>query len=291
VDPSHLEALLNEDENPALDFKRDQYPFDNATDDQKSELLKDILAFANAWRRSDAYILIGVEEVKGGRSRPVGLSKHLDDADLQQFVNAKTNRKIDFRYEAVRVDATTVGVIHIPLQDRPSYLNKDYGKLKANTVYIRRGSSTDTAKPDEISKMGFRADAVPSPRLDLVARVTSLGLAGLAIILSIKNEVGSGSARAPRLSIMRRGPFRECTYGLDGNTNFGLPRMPQGSDSPYLIYGGDASMLIPAGVTHDVTCLQYGGRPDSMPDRIDIEYQLSAEGIDPIAKTLTVNLP
>ena len=93
MDPSHLEELLNESESSSLDFKRDQYPFENATDDQKSELLKDILAFANAWRRSDAYILIGVEDIKPGRSRPVGLSKHLDDADLQQFVNAKTNRK------------------------------------------------------------------------------------------------------------------------------------------------------------------------------------------------------
>ena len=46
-----LEALLNEDENPALDFKREQYPFERAPDDEKSELLKDILAFANACRR------------------------------------------------------------------------------------------------------------------------------------------------------------------------------------------------------------------------------------------------
>ena len=74
------ESLLNEDESSALDFKRDQYPFSRATDDGKSELLKDVLAFANAWRRSDAYILVGVDEVRGGRSRPVGVSEHLDDA-------------------------------------------------------------------------------------------------------------------------------------------------------------------------------------------------------------------
>ena len=43
-----MEELLNEDESATLDFKRDQYPFDNATDEQKGELLKDILAFANA---------------------------------------------------------------------------------------------------------------------------------------------------------------------------------------------------------------------------------------------------
>ena len=64
-----LEELLNEDEGSTLDFKRDQYPFEGADDDLKAELLKDILAFVNAWRRTDAYILIGVEEVKGGRSK------------------------------------------------------------------------------------------------------------------------------------------------------------------------------------------------------------------------------
>jgi hypothetical protein len=50
MDRNQLESLLHEDESTSLDFKRDQYPFDAATDEQKSELLKDILAFANAWR-------------------------------------------------------------------------------------------------------------------------------------------------------------------------------------------------------------------------------------------------
>ncbi len=61
-----LEELLNEDEGAALDFKRSQYPFEEVDNDAKSELLKDILAFANAWRRATAYVLIGVDEVKGG---------------------------------------------------------------------------------------------------------------------------------------------------------------------------------------------------------------------------------
>lgn len=61
----HLfEELLHEEEGPSLDFKREQYRFNSCDDEARSELLKDILAFANAWRRSDAYILIGVEEVK-----------------------------------------------------------------------------------------------------------------------------------------------------------------------------------------------------------------------------------
>ena len=45
-----LEQLLYEEEGPTLDFKRDQYAFAKATEDEKSELLKDILGFVNCWR-------------------------------------------------------------------------------------------------------------------------------------------------------------------------------------------------------------------------------------------------
>ena len=149
-----MEELLNEDEGSALDFKRDQYPFEKATDEQKSELLKDILAFANAWRRTDAYILIGGEDVKGGRSNVVGVTSHFDDASIQQFVNSKTNRPVTFSYEVFPFEGVQVGIFHLPLQDRPIYLKKDFGKLKQREVYIRRSSSTDIADPDEIAKMG-----------------------------------------------------------------------------------------------------------------------------------------
>ena len=94
IDHDLIESLLFEEEGVELDLKRDQYKFAKANDEEKSELLKDILAFANAWRRSDAFILIGVQEVKGDRSNVVEISDLLDDAAVQQFVNSKTNRPV-----------------------------------------------------------------------------------------------------------------------------------------------------------------------------------------------------
>lgn len=163
-----FEDLLYEEEGTTLDFKREQYVFVSGNDYQKSELLKDILAFANAWRRSDAYILIGVEEVKGGRSKPLGIETELDDAQLQQFVNSKTQKPIDFDYRTFLVDGLKIGVIRIPLQPRPYYLEKDYGKLRRHIVYIRRGSSTDEASPEEIHNMGKAEvqDSQESPKLE-----------------------------------------------------------------------------------------------------------------------------
>jgi hypothetical protein len=167
IDEAHIDSLLYEEEGVALDFKKGQYHFIGATDDEKSELLKDVLAFANAWRRTDAFILIGVREIKGGKSEVVGINELLDDAAIQQFVNGKVQRPIEFSYKNVNVGTLTVGVIHIPCQQRPLYLNRDYGKLKCNTVYIRRGSSTDVANVDEIAKMGASFSTLETPVLEV----------------------------------------------------------------------------------------------------------------------------
>lgn len=155
-----IEALLWEDESTTLDFKAAQYPFAGATDDQKGEIIKDLLAFANAFRRDDAYILLGVHDQQGGRATITGVSNHLEDASLQQLVNKKTNRTLEFSYHALTIDSQQIGAIRIPRQLRPTYLKQDFGELQARTVYLRHGSSTSIASPEEIARMG--ADQQPS---------------------------------------------------------------------------------------------------------------------------------
>jgi len=159
--------LIYEAESAELDFKREQYPFSKADERQKAELLKDIIAFANAWRRSDAYILIGVQESKEAASIVVGIEEHIDDSRLQQFVNSKTSRPIEFSYIPAFFQGKQIGIIHIPMQERPTFLLKDYGHLRKNVVYLRRGSSTDEARPDEIARMGMAASEhlKPQPHL------------------------------------------------------------------------------------------------------------------------------
>jgi hypothetical protein len=163
-----LRASCTRGEGTALDFKSCQYLFSGEDDDTKSELLKDMLAFANSWRRSDAYILIGVKEVRGGRSIVKGLDFHLSDLDLQQFVCSKTNRPLEFAYQVHQMEGKEIGVIAIPLQERPFYLTRRFGKINARDVLVRRGSSADTAAPDEISRMGaVRIAVAGSPELSL----------------------------------------------------------------------------------------------------------------------------
>lgn len=153
---------MNMGEGATLDFKQEQYPLANADDEQKSELVKDIVAFANAWKTSDAFILIGVKEQPGARATVHGVPHHHDDASLQQLVNSKTNVPVEFAYIPLSLDGKSVGVVRIAQhQQRPIFLEKRFGRLEKHVVYLRRGSSTDTALPDEVARMGAATARVP----------------------------------------------------------------------------------------------------------------------------------
>lgn len=170
MDKELFERLLYEEESTTLDCKKEQYRFVKASEDEKSELLKDLLGFANAWRRSEAYILIGVEEVRGGRSSVVGITAtdHLADHSLQQFVNNLTNHPMRFHYEAFGYEGKQVGIFRIELQARPIYLKRDYGKLEKEKVYIRRGSSTDPSKPASLEEVATMGQTVTPQSAELV---------------------------------------------------------------------------------------------------------------------------
>ena len=214
-----VEDLLHESEGTSLDFKSAQYPFEYATDEVKSELLKDVLAFANSWRRTTAYILIGVEEVKGGRSNVVGVRKHLDDASLHQFVNGKTQRLVEFSYQVISIEGTTIGAIEIPLQERPTYLKKRFGKLRQNEVPIRDGSSTRAATPEEIAKMGAQDVIGRTPELalqwaDLTGRdVLPSPLTIRSIVLDPRLPPDTFARRRPHL--MGTDPFSNSDYSRE----------------------------------------------------------------------------
>jgi len=167
-----LEQLRYKGEGADLDFKQAQYPFAGATDHQKSELLKDILAMANAYRAGPGYILIGFKDRTPHPAEVVGIATgdHIDDAGLQQFVHSKVDPPLEFQYEERMFDGKHVAIITVPKQTRPFAPNKDYGKLRKNTVYVRRGSSTDEASMSEMSKMAL-ADAGSSKTAQVELRI------------------------------------------------------------------------------------------------------------------------
>ncbi|RWD69249.1 ATP-binding protein [Mesorhizobium sp.] len=172
------DALLAElqcrGEGSDLDYKAERYPFAKASDDEKSEILKDILALANAHRDSTGYILIGLKENPPHPAEVIGLPSEgaIDDSRLQEFVHAKLESNLEFRYEEGLFKGQRIAVISIPKQPRPFYLKRDYGKLDKDAVYIRRGSATAIASPREIAMMGAANVARGAARVLLSLQTT-----------------------------------------------------------------------------------------------------------------------
>ncbi|MNU44072.1 Divergent AAA domain protein [compost metagenome] len=156
MDDELLAALRYKSEGTDIDFKSAQYRFVGGSQEDKAEMLKDILAMANAWRDGTGYILLGFRDQRPHPAEVVGITDHIDDAAIQQFVHGKVKPKLTFRYEEHLYEGKTVGVISIPKQKRPFYVANDYGKVRSNIVYVRRGSSTGEAEPPEIADMQAR---------------------------------------------------------------------------------------------------------------------------------------
>lgn len=170
IDDDLLERLRHKGEGADLDFKQAQYAFVGATDHQKSELLKDILAMANAYRDGPGYILVGLKDQAPQPAEVVGIAttNHIDDATLQQFVHSKVDPRLEFRYEERLFHGKHVAVIEIPRQPRPFVPVKNYGKLEKNVGYVRRGSSTGEASMSEMRMMALAdVGASKQPQIDL----------------------------------------------------------------------------------------------------------------------------
>lgn len=162
-----LNALRYKSEGTDMDFKSAQYRFIGGSEDDKAEILKDILAMANAWRDGPGRILLGFKDQRPHPAEVVGISESIDDAKVQQFVHAKVKPKLMFSYEEHLYEGKTIGVITIPKQKRAFYLAHAYGKLKSNVVYVRRGSSTGEAEPPEITAMALADAGRGDMRVDL----------------------------------------------------------------------------------------------------------------------------
>ena len=91
------------------------------------------------------------------------------------------NRPLSFSYETVLFENKSVDVITVPVQERPFFLKKPFGKLEAEKIYIRRGDTTTTADPAEVFQMGATRDSAQvTPILEFefadLKSHTSLGL-------------------------------------------------------------------------------------------------------------------
>jgi predicted HTH transcriptional regulator len=140
MDRKKLEALIKKTEGTKLDFKlRIDLEFESG----RKELAKDVCAIANS-RGGRGYIIIGVED----KSKSiVGIQGNFyTEEQIQQIVSSRTEPPIPIVYETIEYEDKIIGVITIYDGGQKPYQIRETGAF-----YIRRGSTTDTMRKQEIA--------------------------------------------------------------------------------------------------------------------------------------------
>lgn len=134
--------LLSQEEGPKLDFK---LQVDMNFESGKKELAKDIIAIANT-EGGRGHIIIGV---KDKTKEVVGIgAEEITEERVQQILSLRCDPPIDLRVEHVDVENTEVCVITVFRSYRRPHQMRQTGAF-----YIRRGSTTDFARREEIASM------------------------------------------------------------------------------------------------------------------------------------------
>ena len=142
-----IKLIKSSPEQAIFDWKVD-FTIPN-TDENRGEIIKDIVAIANAAALSYGFIIYGVDPRKPDPI--VGISNTYDDAKLQQLLEGKVEPPIEFVYYEVSFGPKNVGVIQIrPAMKRPHIITTDIGKIRNGQIVIRRGSSTDGIKLNDL---------------------------------------------------------------------------------------------------------------------------------------------
>ena len=143
---NHTELLkiINQGESKEVDFKRG---IDISTAKSKSELVKDLIAIANS-AESFGYLIIGVDD-----DRIICGCSFVSEEQLQQVSNSYINPPLDIRYLSVNFDQKEVIALQINSKLKPYKVSRDIDKILKDTVFVRRGSVTFKASPEEIIMM------------------------------------------------------------------------------------------------------------------------------------------
>lgn len=142
MDRQKILSLLSREEGTKLDFKQ---RLNLDTESSKKEFAKDICAIANA-RGGRGYILFGVEDKT---KKIIGIRQEdFIEERLQLIVSTRIDPPIPISAELVNMENKFVGVITIYNTDQKPHQLRESGAF-----YIRRGSTTDLMRREEIASM------------------------------------------------------------------------------------------------------------------------------------------
>ena len=135
-----LISLIKKEEGPKLDFK---LKIDLYTESGKKEFAKDVSAIANS-KGGRGYLIIGVADKT---KELVGLSDEevFEEERVQQVVSSRCEPPIPVDVAFINIEGKKLGIITIYDGNQKPYQLKETGAF-----YIRRGSTTDIMRKQEI---------------------------------------------------------------------------------------------------------------------------------------------
>ncbi len=140
MDSRKLLNLIKKEEGMKLDFKL-KLSLENES--SKKELAKDVCAIANS-RGGRGYIVVGIED-KTKRVVGLGDNEIISEEQVQQIITSRCEPPIPVTVDIISLENKKLCVITIYDGDHKPYQLRENGAF-----YIRRGSTTDTMRKQEL---------------------------------------------------------------------------------------------------------------------------------------------
>lgn len=142
MDKYKLMQLLKQEEGPKLDFKA---ALSLCTESEKKELTRDVIAIANS-RGGRGYILFGVEDKT---KRILGIDpKDFKEEQIQQIIYNRCDPPVPISVDFIEVEDKMVAALTVFRST-----HQPHQMIQNGVFYIRRGSTTDTARRNEIANL------------------------------------------------------------------------------------------------------------------------------------------
>ncbi|MCB2305190.1 putative DNA binding domain-containing protein [Clostridium estertheticum] len=139
MDLKKISILLKRDEGTKLDYKQ---KIDILIESGKKELAKDVSAIANS-RGGRGYIIIGVEDKT---KRIIGIdANEFKEEQIQQIISSRCEPPIPVSIDFIVYQSKNLAIITIYDGGQKPYQLRENGAF-----YIRRGSTTDTMRKEEL---------------------------------------------------------------------------------------------------------------------------------------------
>lgn len=142
MDKQKLYTLLQKQEGTKLDFKA---ILSLKNESEKKELAKDVAAIANS-KGGRGYILYGIED---GTKTILGIEgKRYTEEQIQQIISQRCDPPVSVKLEIIDINDKQIAVLTIYRSSQKPHQIRQTG-----VFYIRRGSTTDIARREEIASM------------------------------------------------------------------------------------------------------------------------------------------